>query len=324
MQVHTASEPKLATAMAGAADDLAPKGLAELSAIDIIEAALGDAKRGAASSKDSGILGMDYSEADAAQVSAYGAQLRSWIDIQVEVRLNAELSTLKAMQSKLFTVVEGLSAELAQLKAVHVRQVSFAQQGVVVQQQSIAAQQQAVAQAAHQAASVASQQAQQAIASQHAVAAQAASAQRQAQQATEAQAKLSEDLDRLKASMASCELALKTVDGKEINKLRAETVAALQTEADAITRLDKRLVLLDQRLEKRISDVLVHRPSSLSMATRDESPSPSYRNSKPQGFLLAKSLSMATRDEHPSPAYRDSSPSWNIIGGRLISERAVR
>merc|ERR1711879_685381 len=54
--------------------------------------------------------------------------------------------------------------------------------------------------------------------------------------------------DRLGEDLASLQRRL-------VAELRAETVAALQSESDAIARLDKRLWVLDQRVERRLDDL---------------------------------------------------------------------
>merc|ERR1711943_174458 len=96
--------------------------------------------------------------------------------------------------------------------------------------------------------------------------------------------------------MRGCEETVKDQAGARqdvrlIEDLRVEVTAALQTESDAISRLDKRLWLLDQRLERRINGAALQR-TNVVMALGD--------------------------DRSPSPRYRASSPGWNIIGGRLI------
>merc|ERR1712139_723005 len=102
------------------------------------------------------------------------------------------------------------------------------------------------------------------------------------------QVAVAEEVDRLKTSVASCELAVlqdatgpTREDVSLIAELRAEMVAALTCEFDAIARLDKRIWLLDQRIERRVNDLALQRPN----VARGDDQSLSPRSRK--GLLLA-------------------------------------
>lgn len=270
--------------------------------IDIIEAALGAAKLKSPLSPETSVpvtsVGMAYTNADAANVSVYGAQLKNWIDMQVNTRLDlvlarqaeesaitlagmqhseGDIESLKEMQSKLFSVVEGLSQQMIRVKT------------------AVAANTQAKLIAVVETLS---------------------------EELARTKSTLVDELESLKTSVAFCEVAVKdvAVEARQVDldevrlrkdvedsqgrlsedlaglqrrlvaELRAETVAALQTESDAIARLDQRLFLLDQRLER-------------------------------AGVLSDRASRPAARSQSPrSPRSPIYSPGWNIIGGRLVSE----
>jgi hypothetical protein len=313
------------------------------SEIDIIEAALREAKRspgvsgaqeflgqaeallGAAASPGPsnaqgstsvppGIVpgaGDAYSEADMANVIAYGNQLKSWVDIQVDCRMEAwlvaraeesvrtgyEVQAMKELQAKHFAVVESLSQEMLRIKS------------------SVAAEDKAQLRDID-------------------------TLSKDLDKTTVAVEVLADDFGRLRKTVAFCESAIKDISietkramrdvslehtqveslemrlrkriednqNRLVAELRAETAAALQTESDAIARLDQRMWVLSQRVERRMSDgssrvereALAIRPiTSLGLAS--------------SARILSRSLSPR---ESREAVYN---PRWNIIGGRLIS-----
>jgi chromosome segregation ATPase len=223
-------------------------------------------------------------------------------------RVEAEMEAIKEMQSKLFSVVEGLSEEMNKVKAAVSGKTQAKMLGVI-----------------------------------ETLSKELTNTRSAVDELKFANASIAEDMGRLKISIASCELAIKDasaevraearqVDCTELRlrkqvedsqdrlgedlaslqrrlvaELRAETVAALQSESDAIARLDKRLWVLDQRVERRLDD-LATSGGSVEIACADHT-------ATVQGFTVVNHCQSPQRTPR-SPVY---SPGWSIIGGRLIS-----
>lgn len=284
-----------------------------LSEIDIIESALREARlrlpataSGSQSQASSprradttaaGQSDTSYSDVDAAKVEAYGAQLKSWVDMQVDSRLNlvlaerdqeksaaeqgvsAEVEAVKAMQASLFAVVEGLSQEFTRMKAQMPETADNLSRDLARTQVAVSEEIEGL---------------------KTSIAIDRIEGSKAAREVDFDESKL---WRRLQDSHNRLSEDLTGLLRRLTDDLRRETVGALQRESEAIVRLDKRLRLLDQRFERRFTDSGPHPSEELLL----ESP---YRIQSPCSQTLS---GQSPRDE--------TGAKWNIIGGRLVSEK---
>eukprot|EP00929_Paragymnodinium_shiwhaense_P122203 TRINITY_DN9481_c1_g3_i1.p1 TRINITY_DN9481_c1_g3~~TRINITY_DN9481_c1_g3_i1.p1 ORF type:complete len:520 (-),score=158.05 TRINITY_DN9481_c1_g3_i1:422-1981(-) len=240
------------------------------------------------------ILNLDGCWDSSASVETYGMQLRAWIDMHVDARLQhvlegellacrhdsaaaignlerveAEIVTLTESQSKLLSVVEGLSEETAKMKTAAPGRgsaYSFAGSPVALDSQAWLQQREelerdleAKLQSLRLAVSAETAASSAAMCSEIEV---------KLEHHRKALARISEPetlrrdlqdrfgLDDLKAQVAAAqELALQ--QQRLLNEFRADTTAAFRNEAATVAALDEQLWLTDQRLGQRI-DELAH------------------------------------------------------------------
>jgi hypothetical protein len=255
--------------------------------------------------------GDSYTEEDLANVIAYGKQLKSWVDVQVDCRMEAwfatraeesartiaglqqtdfEVQAVKELQAKHFAVVESLSQELQRIKssiasADKALEKTMAALGDFGDDVGRLRKTVASCESAIKDISAETKQARREVSLEHK---QVESLEMQLQRRIE---------DRLGEDLANLQRRL-------VAELRAETAGALQSESDAVARLDQRMWLLSQRVDRRIGDV----------STRVER----------EPLALANSARILSRSLSPrEPRNAVYSPRWNIIGGRLISSEEV-
>lgn len=231
-----------------------------------VDAALGDAsplgcvERELLSRNDLSLdsPGMVYTDADATNVSEYGAQLKSWVDLQVDMRLDlvlvrreeeaaSEMSAVKEMQSRTFALVESLTEEITRLKA----NVPL-QDSVEVAARSVATEARQVE----------------------------LTEGRLLQDLKDSHRRFCDDIDTRLVDLRGdlTREVQREFDGlaKSIAALSTETTAALGCESDAISKLDKRLWLLDQRLERRFEELADRYEHGVSQPLQRRESSPRY------------------------------------------------
>jgi hypothetical protein len=279
--------------------------------------------------------GVTYGEADAQNVIAYGAQLKSWVDLQVDARVDMlfatrveeavlaldgvrrtelEIGAIKDMQTKLFAVVEGLSEEMGKVKAAVAANTQAKILGVVERlSNDVANLRSAVEELTVKSEELTVKSEELTVTSVATIAdvGYLQSSIRDSAREIRAETRQADFVEvRMTKALEDSQEGLVGLQKRLVAELRAETVAALQSESEAIATLDQRLWKLDQRIERRLDDVAARGRERIVVETaRSLSQSPHV------------SRSQSPHDQKNSPRSLVYSPGWNIIGGRLVSKK---
>lgn len=255
-----------------------------------------------ATSPNAGVFRERFNDA----VAVYGVQLKGWIDMQVDARLNlvlrdalarelmawrqenaatiagvqqaeADMEVLKGTQAKLLAVVEGISEELARTKAA----VSALQLGTQLDMTAM---------------------------SKREVDFQDATKDELKKWVEESQTRLSEDILALQQRL--------------MTELRNETTAAFRSEAAAVAALDEQLWLTDQRLGQRIDELAHAQRDSITVVERRKGGDVENVSSVQRSLSLGVASPTVSAALPPARLIAQSQPTY-LTSPTAVSQRAL-
>lgn len=270
----------------------------------ILEAALAEVmgrRNGALQGRDLKV-GKDveeYAGVAAEDVSTYGAQLKAWVDMQVDARLEVvlraqldtymlgvhhDLEAVRDMQAKQFAVLESLSEEPARIKAAmkHLALVEEANTALCKEVTSLRP-------AIDECQSIAKLNMAAMKECESAIKSNAAEMRQVEMDESRLKRQMEESQDRLREEILARQ-------HRSFSDLRNEMTLAIQNEATAIAALDKRFYVLDQRVSQRIEELALKGEEHMSPST---------------------SLRSIERVVNPD------SPEWSFCGGRVIRSKTA-
>lgn len=254
--------------------------------------------------------GEGYNDEDTAKVIEYGKQLKSWVDMQVDARMDAWLATrIEDENEKYRLLVQPINDGLIQFRSL----ASYVDKMVeLVQPQELARTHAAMAEDIGRLKT--------AVVSCEDAIKDVSRISKEAFREVSLEGKQVENLE-LRLQKRIEELYR---DERENNilrgsvaELRRETATALRDEADNLSRLDQKVSELSQRIDRRSGDILREPLVSSTRSILGRSVSPLERlTPRDREFLREREFAYTQE-----PLYM---PRWNIVGGRVISDSTRR